>query len=209
MRGSLISFAKIFTMRYLPVLAILLILAACGGEENKKAEPVTSRRYQAGFNQKMDTLVAHYFQLSEALVRWDTLAVTTHAGVIKSDLADLPLQEIKDSTAVVTARDILSNVSAAAGEMADTMALSEKKLQFHQLTQQLYDLLRTVQYDAGALYLQECPMALNNYASPGLWITDKGKDSIRNPYVGLHDPKYGKAMLECGENKTVLDFQKK
>jgi hypothetical protein len=34
------------------------------------------------------------------------------------------------------------------------------------------------------------------------WLSKK--EDIRNPYLGLKDPKYGKAMLSCGETiKTI------
>ena len=86
--------------------------------------------------------------------------------------------------------------------------LSVKRESLHALTQHLYDFLRAVRYDAKPLYLQKCPMAFND-TGEGVWLTDRGKDSIRNPYLGLHHPRYGKGMLECGENESTIDFQKK
>jgi hypothetical protein len=38
---------------------------------------------------------------------------------------------------------------------------------------------------------------------PGQWLSKE--EIIRNPYLGLHDPHYGKGMLKCGETKTVIN----
>jgi len=37
-----------------------------------------------------------------------------------------------------------------------------------------------------------------------VWLSET--DSVRNPYLGLHHPKYGKAMIECGSTKSTIDF---
>jgi hypothetical protein len=49
-------------------------------------------------------------------------------------------------------------------------------------------------------------MAFND-TEPGDWLSET--DSIRNPYLGLHHPKYGKAMIDCGQTKSTIDFTKK
>ena len=48
-------------------------------------------------------------------------------------------------------------------------------------------------------------MAFND-TEPGLWLSKT--EAIRNPYLGLHHPKYGKAMLVCGEVKDEIQFSK-
>jgi hypothetical protein len=63
--------------------------------------------------------------------------------------------------------------------------------------------MRTIRYDGGKIYLQECPMAFNE-TEPGVWLSST--DSIQNPYLGLHHPKYKGGMLECGATKDTLNF---
>ena len=76
------------------------------------------------------------------------------------------------------------------------------------LSQQLFDLLRIVKYDAAKVYYQECPMALNDYGTSAFWLsTDAADDKRRNPYLGLHDPKYGKAMLICGNTRDSIRIE--
>jgi hypothetical protein len=103
---------------------------------------------------------------------------------------------------------------------ADTLVLAKKDLQamvmnknitdkrhdLNSLTQHLYAFLEKVQYDEKKIYLNECPMAFND-TIPGDWLSET--DSIRNPYLGLHHPKYGKAMIDCGGTKSTLDYSSK
>jgi hypothetical protein len=73
------------------------------------------------------------------------------------------------------------------------------------LSQQIFDLLRIVKFDAAKVYYQECPMALNNYETSGFWLSNEAADEKRrNPYLGLHDPKYSKAMLKCGSTRDSI-----
>jgi hypothetical protein len=67
----------------------------------------------------------------------------------------------------------------------------------------MYNLLRTVRYDRSKIYLQECPMAFGDDAA-GLWLNNS--DEVRNPYLGLHHPKYKDAMVDCGGAKDTLNF---
>ncbi|HUQ96340.1 MAG TPA: hypothetical protein VM010_01660, partial [Chitinophagaceae bacterium] len=80
---------------------------------------------------------------------------------------------------------------------------TEKRHAFHSFSQNLYDLLRTIKYDGATVYLQQCPMAFNE-TEEGLWLSKTEK--IRNPYLGLHHPKYKGGMISCGETKDVLHF---
>jgi hypothetical protein len=63
--------------------------------------------------------------------------------------------------------------------------------------------MRTIRYDESKIYLQECPMAFHDTAH-GIWLSSKAE--IRNPYLGLHHPKYKSGMLKCGETKDTLNF---
>ena len=49
-------------------------------------------------------------------------------------------------------------------------------------------------------------MAFNDNEE-GLWLSKTSK--IRNPYLGLHHPKYKGGMISCGETKDTLNFQGK
>ena len=86
-------------------------------------------------------------------------------------------------------------------------SLYEKREALNTLSDNLFNLLRIVKYDVAKVYYHECPMALNNYESSAFWLSTNGDNkSRRNPYLGLHDPKYGKAMLACGSTRDSINF---
>jgi hypothetical protein len=117
----------------------------------------------------------------------------------------MDLNEIKKDTLIYetassyqsgfkTDLDLISNSSSN---------MEEKRRSFHSLSQNLFDLLRTIRFDAAKVYLQECPMAFNDTES-AIWLSNKSE--IRNPYLGLHHPRYQSGMLNCGDVKDSLRF---
>jgi hypothetical protein len=76
--------------------------------------------------------------------------------------------------------------------------LDEKRRSFQMISDQLYDLVRTVRYDRQVVYHTFCPMAFNDEGA--YWLSNSS--DIKNPYFG---PK----MLTCGEVKDSLDFRVK
>jgi hypothetical protein len=81
--------------------------------------------------------------------------------------------------------------------------MEDKRRSFHSLSQNIFDLLRTIRFDAAKVYLQECPMAFND-TEAAIWLSNKTE--IRNPYLGLHHPRYQSGMLNCGDVKDSLRF---
>jgi hypothetical protein len=50
-------------------------------------------------------------------------------------------------------------------------------------------------------------MALDNYENAAYWLsTDAEMEKRRNPYLGLHDPKYKSGMLKCGSTKDSVSI---
>jgi len=154
-----------------------------------------------------------YYALSAAFADWDSVAVAKNARSLADKLKALPAGDItadsiaRDSVVIDVVREMSASAAQKAEGIISDTGWTAKRKNLNTLTQDFYDLLRTVKYDSRKLYLQRCPMAFNDTES-GDWITDKGKDSIHNPYLGKHHPKYGDAMLDCGENQSVIDFQK-
>ena len=176
-------------------------------EEVVKDRPVAVSHHSQAFNQSIDTFLNSYYGLTEALVNWDSTTVTTTANQMNQALANVKWTELQRDTAIyqtaTSYTDIFKNdISVLSG----TANLTEKRHAFHSLSQNLYDMLRTIKYDKAKLYLQQCPMAFNE-TEEGLWLSKTEK--IRNPYLGLHHPKYKSGMISCGETKDTLNFQGK
>ena len=191
-------------MRYLLFIFSICLLAC--NSSSPKDENYESR-HSTAFNHSVDSLINTYSRLSEAFVNWDSAKIPSISNDLDKRFQELNLGEL-DSSLTSTATESITHSRVSLQELAGSASLEFKRHSFDRLTQNLYDLLRGIQYDSRKLYLQECPMAFT-VEGKGTWLTGSGKDSIRNPYLGKYHPKYGDGMLECGENKSTLDFQKK
>lgn len=174
-------------------------------DETPEQPPVALSRYSPDFIASIDTALAHYYTLSEVLVRWDSTQVNNHAQELKKSLGEVKFEELQKDTLVyrtaVSYRDSLQANLDAFLQKKDLLA---KRQSFNTLSQHLYDLLRAIRYDGGTVYLQECPMAFYDTVT-GIWLSRTAP--IRNPYLGLYHPKYRSGMLECGETKDSIHFR--
>lgn len=196
-------------MRNIPVLLSLIAFGftACNSSEQQASpEPQTmiESKHSTAFNQSVQSVLNSYYDLTEAFVNWDSVAASSLAKQLSSKLDSLPLDEIKkDSTAAEKAVSYLDGAKKDVNGIVASSDITAKRHALNALTDNLFGFLNDIKYDREKLYLHECPMAFNDVES-GHWIS--GADSIRNPYLGLHHPRYGKGMLQCGDNKEVLNF---
>jgi len=168
-----------------------------------KDQPIAVSQHSDSFNMAMDKMLNDYSAMTESFVNWDTAAIDRHAANLQQSLSNIDFHELKDSIIFQTAssyRDNFKNDLAAIQHAPD---IAKKRQAFNSFSQNLYDLLRIVRYDQSKVYLQECPMAFGDN-DPGLWLS-RNQD-IRNPYLGLHHPKYGKAMIDCGDTRDSLNY---
>lgn len=174
-------------------------------DETPEQLPVAISRYSHEFLASVDTALAHYYTLSEVLVRWDSTRVNSHAQELKKSLGEVKLEELQKDTLVHrTAVSYQDSLQANLDGIIQKKDLLAKRQSFNDLSQDLYDLLRTIRYDGGKVYLQECPMAFYDTAT-GIWLSKTAP--IRNPYLGLYHPKYRSGMLECGETKDSIYYR--
>ena len=208
-------------MKKVLIVVLILVVALIGAwyfglfkkkdsDPDVKPSGLTVSEHTESFNQSMNKAMNDYYSLTEAFVNWDTTKINTSLAELKISVDSIRIQEMeKDSAIYPTVQSQWEGIKAEiVGMQADT-ALYDKKEDLNSLSQQLYDLLRIVKYDAAKVYYQECPMALNNYESSAFWLsTDGATKNRRNPYLGLHDPKYGRSMLTCGTTRDSINFGK-
>ena len=201
------------------LLVVVVLLIALAGAwyfgfkgKDKPADPkpegLAVSKHSNSFNESMSKAMDSYYILTEAFVSWDTSKITTSLADLKISVDSIHIQEMQKDTAIYpTVQGQWESIRAEIlGMQADT-ALYEKREDLNMLSQQMFDLLRIVKYDAAKVYYQECPMALNNYESSAFWLSTNGENKARrNPYLGLHDPKFGKAMLACGTTRDSINF---
>lgn len=196
----------------LVVLALIGVITWYIWETRKKPknelsasiQPVVSK-HSEDFNTSFNNVLSDYYALSEAFVNWNEPAINSDSKSLANSIDSLNLEETKtDAVVFETATDYKNKLKKNAEQIAKSGDLKEKRRTFHTLSQNFYDLLRSVQYDAGTIYMQNCPMAFND-TEDGNWLSSTSE--IRNPYLGLHHPKYKSGMLECGETKDSLGYK--
>ena len=201
--------------RFLIIIALLAVVLfglwkIYFKKDNKPSGPrpvgLLVSKHSDEFNQSMTKMMDAYYGLTEAFVNWDSLAVNQHANQLKSAVDSLKLAEMKKDTAIYpTVESQWGMIKTEIEGLSKDAELKEKRESLNMLSQQIFDLLRIVKYDMAKVYYQECPMALDNYETSGFWLsTSADDDKRRNPYLGLHDPKYNKAMLVCGSTRDSV-----
>jgi len=190
-------------MKYLAIAALAL-LTACGGtnkkaEQIKKDEPLAASKNSSDFNNKFTSLLNSYYGLKDALAASNDTLAASQAKALTASAGNLNLKEAKaDSSIIEMADQYVGSVSAEAQALAAEPTLEEKRKSFQMISDNMYDLVRTVHFDREIVYHQFCPMAFNDAGA--FWLSSSA--DIKNPY-------FGKKMLTCGEVKDSIDFRGK
>jgi hypothetical protein len=193
-------------MKRILTLATILFLAACGGNDEKAAvteapqaplgQSVNSDTFNLVFGKMLDS----YFQLKDQFIKENDTLITKGTEQLIADMnaAVGVLSELKaDSSIVSTAKTYTTGISNELTAVKQEKDIEERRKSFQVLSEQLYDLIRTVKYDRAVVYHQYCPMAFNDAGA--FWLSNSS--DIRNPYLP-------KKMLICGEVKDSIDFRK-
>ena len=169
-----------------------------------RQEAIAVSKHSENFNGAVASVLSMYNELSENFVTWDSSAAMSNASTLMDNINKLPLDELKKDSGGIyeTALLFVENAKGNAQAIASEKGIRPQREAFNDMTDNLYQLLNTVRYDRDVLYLQECTMAFDD-TKAAFWLS--GKKEIRNPYLGLHHPTYGKGMLKCGETKTKMN----
>jgi hypothetical protein len=173
---------------------------------NRPGLPVS--KHSEDFNESVNRALNDYYALTESFVNWDIAAVNSSLAALKVSVDSMRIPEMeRDSAIYETAKITWESLKSDVHGMHLDTSLAERRADLTMLSDNLFNLLRIVKYDVAKVYYHECPMALNNYESSAYWLSSKGDlKSRRNPYLGLHDPKYGKSMLACGATRDSINF---
>lgn len=196
-------------MRTLTVFLCLVVFISCNNstevKEPKESSTKTESQQPASFNSSVQSAMSSYEALTEAFVNWDSSAVDRHSKELKVKLDSINFYGFNPE-AITAYVDTLNLARKDLQAMTANTDITSKRHNLNDLTGHLYSFLEQVKYDANKIYLQQCPMAFNDTIA-AVWLSET--DSIRNPYLGLHHPKYGKAMIECGSTISTIDFTSK
>ena len=175
--------------------------------ETPAQAPLAVNNKSDAFNTAFENLLTTYYEMKDAFVDWDTAKINVTSGRMKTLADSLPLNQLKaDSTIVGMAKSYSQSISGEAAGIVGEKDITEKRKSLYTLSENLYELLRTVRYDGQVIYHQHCPMAFND-TEEAYWLSKDSK--VVNPYLGNKHPKYKSGMLHCGDITDSLDFRKK
>jgi hypothetical protein len=190
------------------VIAWKFIFPKKDTDQAPKPQGLAVSKHSEAFNVSMNRALNAYYDLTEAFVNWDTAKVTSTLAAFKITVDSIQIPEMKkDSDIYQTAFTTWESIKADVQGMQLDTSLYERREDLNMLSDNMFNLLRIVKYDAAKVYYHECPMALNNNESKAFWLSSTGdRQNRRNPYLGLHDPKFGKSMLDCGTTRDSINF---
>lgn len=127
---------------------------------------------------KLGTAYTQYILLKDALV-------ASNADEAKKTVSDLvkALTALKDADAALK----------AATKLGGNSTLSDQRLNFSALSDEMAKLVKGGKLSSGSLYLEYCPMANENTGA--FWLSNEKE--IKNPY-------FGSMMLKCGTVKETI-----
>lgn len=176
-------------------------------DEGPKQQPLVQGKNSEAFNKPFNEMLQAYYKLHDALVDWDTTKATAGANDVQKLLALVPFDSLKaDSAVILTAKSIAASANADCLGIVGDSAIAEKRKSFYGLSEDMYNLLRTVKYDQQVIYHMHCPMAFGE-DKEAFWLSNTS--TIINPYLGNKHPKYHAGMMGCGDVQDSLDFRSK
>lgn len=179
----------------LVALALYKLVFKKEEKEGPKEQPIALNGSSDAFTQQMSAALTAYYQLKDALVKSDTNLLHQTAPAFEQALAAVPMKEVKaaDTALVGLASDLQHSIGEELKKLTAAANLETARQSFQVVSNNLFDLLRTVQYKAGTVYQQYCPMAFENMGAS--WLSNNAE--IMNPY-------FGDKMLHCGEIRDSL-----
>ncbi|WEK35922.1 MAG: DUF3347 domain-containing protein [Candidatus Pseudobacter hemicellulosilyticus] len=174
----------------------ILFFAACGNSTeadhshdghnhdaagHSHTAPADSTKQAATIQLKDDKLNAVYLQydqLTKALINGQLAEAKIAGNAIETGAKEIPGA---------------SAIQASAGKITNATDLEAQRVAYSALSNELISLVKKSGLNSGQLYVDYCPMALNDKG--GYWLSTVKE--IRNPY-------FGDKMMSCGEVKDSI-----
>lgn len=176
-----------------------------GGFEGEHAKKLEIKSSSPVFDSSIKIMMTAYFNMKEAFVNADTEAAKSYCNALIKTIDSIKFDELKKDTSglVTTIESFLTDVKSNTQSILAQSKIKEMRMDFHQVNQQLYALLKTINYKGENVYWQNCPMAFDG-DKEAYWLDTKTGTARTNPFLGKNDPTYGSSMLHCGEDKDSI-----
>ncbi|MBS1639128.1 MAG: DUF3347 domain-containing protein [Bacteroidetes bacterium] len=191
-------------MKNFLLIILLAFIASCGSSDKKseenKPQPALSKSNNTDvFNIAFEELMNNYYHLKDNFITESDTIINVYARKLIVNIDSLPLTTLKaDTNVIATAKATAQSISAELNGLLAEKNIEAKRKSFATLSEEMYDLIRTVQYDKATVYHAHCPMAFNGVGAN--WLSNSA--DIKNPYIP-------KQMLSCGEVTDSINFAKK
>ena len=178
-------------MRRYAVILFLCALA-CNNKDKEATppppppQPVAGAKYSAAFAQSLDGLLSTYNGVLSGFAKGDTGAIGVTGRLLLSQFDSLSFGDFKSDTIVYqTAVGKMSDTRTELKGLLGEATLASRRQELNMVSQDLYDLLRTIGYKGKTLFFTECATALGE-DRPGDWISFvSDSTAVTNPYTGV------------------------
>lgn len=154
------------------IFAMLALLATAFAQKGFAQDSATSAPVQ---------LLDAFYKLKDALVSSNPTMASTYAGELAMAINRTDKQTVNDDAKAALLKD--------ADAISSSKDIKLQREKFATLSNNIFELAKTVKLSTDPVYLQYCPM------KKASWLSNT--KAIKNPY-------FGSAMLTCGSIKTTL-----
>ncbi len=195
--------AKYFTMKNLVLIGVLCVLMSCGlGKDNGNIAiliplPNSNIAQSDTFNQSFLQLMEGYYTLTDNFSSASETAIDESAKALLVLIDSFPIESVKaDTSLVFTARSYTDGIRAELQGLLGEQGLDKKRMALQMISEQLYELIRTVQYSGSVIYYFYCAEAIDDQGAYWLGRSSAGK----NPYLSAK-------ATDCTELKDSIDYR--
>ncbi len=165
----------------------MLVLLSCNSQNDKIAPETRPKQLALAksenspvFNISFKELVKAYWGLKEGFTSEKDSAIAQSARTMKLAADSLKLSELKaDSSLIFTASTYSEGISSELIGLLGENQMQAKRRSFQIVSDQLYDLIRTVQFDQILLLHAYCQNAFDDQGA--YWICEP--NDLKNPYL--------------------------
>ena len=153
----------------------------------------TSKLNDAG-TQQLVRMLADYYGLKDAMIALNANKTDSFANKLNNSAKDMKAIAEKDSIGKAIA-PYLDSISMGLQQIMAIKDASCKQQQvpFSKVSDHMFAVLKKSNLKDGNIYLQHCPMALNEKGAH--WVSNEAE--IKNPY-------FPKTMIDCGDLEDSL-----
>src|SRR6476620_10736318 len=117
-------------------------------QKEVKQQALRISKNSDSFNVPFNKLLQNYFELKQSLVDWDSTQASKAATNVADAAEAVPYKTLHaDTNVIATAKSFSDNIIAESKSLASVNGIENKRRSFNALSDALYNLIRSVQYD--------------------------------------------------------------